>query len=79
MAAGPFAGFAIRLLPEIYKQATSGISMMTPSVAYYSAFYRLPLGNPEPIENMVANNPGSFGYNEATRKFNLPPPTGQPE
>ena len=27
----------------------------------------------------MANNPGSFGYNEATRQFNLPPPSGQPE
>jgi hemolysin activation/secretion protein len=50
-----------------------------PSVAYYSGFYRLPLGNPEPIGNVVANNPGSFGYNEATRQFRLPPSTGQPE
>ena len=27
----------------------------------------------------LRTNPGSFGYDEATRKFNLPPPSGQPE
>jgi hypothetical protein len=39
----------------------------------------MPLGNPEAIEDVIASNPGSFGYNEATRKFNLPPASGQPE
>jgi hemolysin activation/secretion protein len=39
----------------------------------------MPLGKPEAIEDVVASNPGSFGYNEATRKFNMPPPSGQPE
>ncbi|HKW30053.1 MAG TPA: ShlB/FhaC/HecB family hemolysin secretion/activation protein, partial [Verrucomicrobiae bacterium] len=65
--------------PETYKQGDQWNRYDQPIVAYYSAFYRLPLGNPEPIENMVANNPGSFGYNEATRQFHLPPPSGQPE
>jgi hemolysin activation/secretion protein len=50
-----------------------------PLVANYSAFYRLPLGNPSSIENVVADNPGSFGYDEATRRFNLPPSSGAPE
>ena len=68
-------GFA----PEVYKQGSQWNFYDQPIVAYYSAFYRLPLGNPAPIEDMVANNPGSFGYNEATRQFNLPPPSGQPE
>jgi hemolysin activation/secretion protein len=65
--------------PEVYKQSDQWNFYDQPIVAYYSAFYRLPLGNPEPIEDMVANNPGNFGYNEATRQFNLPPPSGQPE
>jgi hemolysin activation/secretion protein len=65
--------------PEVYKQGNQWNFYDQPIVAYYSAFYRLPLGNPEPIEDMVANNPGNFGYNEATRQFNLPPPSGQPE
>ncbi len=50
-----------------------------PAVANYSAFYRLPLGNAERVSDVIANNPGNFGYNEATRKFNLPAPTGRPE
>jgi hemolysin activation/secretion protein len=65
--------------PEIYKGGNQWNLYDQPIVAYYSAFYRLPLGNPEPIENVVANNPGSFGYNEATRQFRLPPPSGRPE
>ena len=48
-----------------------------PAVANYSTFYRMPLGNPTPVENVIENNPGSFGYDEATRRFNLPTPTGQ--
>jgi hypothetical protein len=31
------------------------------------------------VQNQVDNHPGSFGYNEATHQFNLPPPTGRPE
>jgi hemolysin activation/secretion protein len=50
-----------------------------PAVANYSFFYRLPLGAPVAIEDVMANKPGSFGYDEATRKFNLPPPSGQPD
>jgi len=49
-----------------------------PLVANYSAFYRIPLGSPEAIDDVVAANPDSFGYSEATRKFVLPPSAGQP-
>jgi len=72
-------GVQYGLSPETYKQGNQWHFYDEPSVANYSAFYRLALGSPEPIENLVANNPGNFGYSEATRKFNLPPPTGQPE
>ena len=65
--------------PEIYKVGNQWNFYDQPTVAYYSGFYRIPLGSPESIENAVANNPGNFGYNEATRQFNLPPPSGQPE
>jgi hemolysin activation/secretion protein len=65
--------------PETYKQGSQWDFYDQPSVANYSAFYRLPLGNPEPVENMIASNPGSFGYSEATRKFNLPPVSGRSE
>lgn len=50
-----------------------------PMVANYSAFYRLPVAGPESVQSVVAARPGTFGYNEATRQFQLPPPTGRPE
>jgi hemolysin activation/secretion protein len=65
--------------PEAYKQGNQWDLYDQPLVANYSTFYRLPLGSPKPIEDIIANNPDNFGYDEATRKFNLPPPSGQPE
>jgi hemolysin activation/secretion protein len=50
-----------------------------PRVVNYSGYYRLPLGGYPSVQNQVDANPGSFGYNEATHQFNLPPPTGRPE
>jgi hemolysin activation/secretion protein/AraC-like DNA-binding protein len=50
-----------------------------PLVANYSAYYRLPLGGYNSVEEQVEAHPGSFGYSEATHKFNLPPATGRPE
>ncbi|HWY75672.1 MAG TPA: ShlB/FhaC/HecB family hemolysin secretion/activation protein, partial [Verrucomicrobiae bacterium] len=50
-----------------------------PLVANYSMFYRMPLGETPPIADLIAEQPGSFGYDEATRKFRLPPPSGLPE
>ncbi len=65
--------------PENYKLGNQWHFYDVPLVANYSAFYRMPLGNPVSIEEVIAGNPDNFGYNEATRKFNLPPATGQPE
>ncbi|HZI32843.1 MAG TPA: POTRA domain-containing protein, partial [Candidatus Binatia bacterium] len=65
--------------PEEYKQGNQWNLYDLPIVANYSAFYRLPVGNPQPVEDVIASNPGSFGYSEATHRFNLPPPTGQTE
>jgi hemolysin activation/secretion protein/AraC-like DNA-binding protein len=50
-----------------------------PLIANYSAYYRLPLGGYKSVEQQVNANPGSFGYNEATHQFQMPPPTGRPE
>lgn len=63
--------------PQDYKAGDQWDFYDRPLVAYYSAFYRLPLSNPQSIENTVESKPGSFGYSEATRQFQLPPPTGQ--
>lgn len=65
--------------PENYKSGNQWNFYDKPQVANYSAFYRLPLGGQDPIENVIANNQDSFGYNEATRRFTLPPSTGRPE
>ena len=65
--------------PEQYKTGDQWDFYDQPVVAYYSAFYRMPLGNPEAIQNTVARKPDNFGYSEATRQFRLPPPSGQPE
>ena len=50
-----------------------------PLIATYSAYYRLPLGGYNSVVEQVEANPGTFGYNEITHKFNLPAATGRPE
>ena len=50
-----------------------------PLIANYSAYYRLPLGGYKSVEQQVEASPGSFGYNEITHQFQVPPPTGRPE
>jgi hypothetical protein len=65
--------------PEDYKVDEHWPFYDRPLVANYSAFYRVPIGNPEAIGSVVANSPGNFGYDEATRKFRLPGPSGRPE
>ena len=49
-----------------------------PLIANYSGYYRIPLAGIPSVEQQVEGNPASFGYNEVTHKFNLPPATGQP-
>jgi len=65
--------------PEDYKTGKQWSFYDEPLVANYSTFYRMPLGNPSSVAEVVAPNVGNFGYDEATRRFNLPPPSGQPE
>jgi hemolysin activation/secretion protein len=50
-----------------------------PLVANYSAIYRLPLGSAASIADTINTAPGSFGYDEATRQFRMPPPSGNSE
>jgi hemolysin activation/secretion protein len=69
----------IPLYTDLYNSGTRWNFYDLPQVANYSTFYRIPLGSPAAIEDIVASNPGSFGYDEATRKFNVPPPSGQPD
>jgi hemolysin activation/secretion protein len=72
-------GLQYSFSPEDFKGSDSWALYDKPLVANYSAFYRMPLASPEPIAEQIANQPGSFGYDEATRRFHLPPPSGVPE
>jgi hemolysin activation/secretion protein/AraC-like DNA-binding protein len=67
--------------PEQFKQNDyfTATPFDDPLVANYSGYYRIPLANPDSVERQVESSPASFGYNEVTHKFNLPPATGQPE
>jgi len=64
---------------EVYKKGGDWEPYDKPQVANYSGFYRLPLAAPDSIADQAAGSAGKFGYNEATRKFDLPPATGAPE
>ena len=50
-----------------------------PSVANYSAYYRLPLGRQVSVQQQVDGSSGRFGYNEVSHQFVMPPPSGRPE
>ena len=65
--------------PETYKTGDSWNFYDQPSVANYGGFYRLPLGGFGAIDDQIAKKGGNFGYDEASRKFNLPAPSGRPE
>ncbi len=54
-------------------------SLDSPDVAYYSGFYRAPLGAPAEVEQQIAQDQTHFGYNETTKQFVPPPATGRPE
>jgi hemolysin activation/secretion protein len=65
--------------PEAFKGGKNWAAYDLPLVANYSAFYRAPLASPPAISELISATPGGFGYDEATRKFRLPAPSGQPE
>ena len=56
-----------------------GSPLDQPQIAFYNAFYRLPLGAPRSVEEAAASRPSQFGYNEATRQFSVPPASLVPE
>jgi len=65
--------------PELYKGGQQWNFYDQPLVANYSGFYRIPLGSPESVAEVVESHPGTFGYDEGARKFNLPPASGRPD
>jgi hemolysin activation/secretion protein len=72
-------GIQYSFSPEESKQGSEWNFYDRPLVANYSGFYRIPLGGPSSVEQELERQPGSFGYDEATHRFNLPPASDQPE
>jgi outer membrane protein assembly factor BamA len=72
-------GLQYSFSPSEYKTGDQWNFYDRPLVANYSTFYRLPLGDSQPIEQNPAASSTGFGYDEATRKFRLPSPSGRPE
>lgn len=66
--------------PEAYKPAGSvhGFYDM-PEVVNYSAYYRIPLSFDSDLRENLEQQPPTFGFDEVTHKFNLPPATGHPD
>ncbi len=50
-----------------------------PAIANYSTFYRWPLSKTQSIPEQIAASPDHFGYDETTRQFRLPSPSGKSE
>jgi hemolysin activation/secretion protein/AraC-like DNA-binding protein len=78
---GGQAGLQYGFTPENMKVNDRNVDVPFdyPLIANYNAFYRMPLGHPQAVQQDIDNSQFQFGYNEATRRFQLPPATGQPE
>jgi len=72
-------GLQYSFSPQEYKKGNSWNFYDQPLVANYGGFYRLPLASPESVAEAVAAQSDNFGYDEASRKFRLPAPSGRPE
>jgi len=74
-------GFQYGFSPNAYKPSLGSDTsqsyniMDAPQVAYYSGFYRAPLGAPSGAETQITQDPTHFGYNETTKQFVTPPAT----
>jgi len=73
-------GFSYGFSPQQYKEPRPEPDLLLnrPLISFFSAYYRLPLGNPESVQQQI-NTSGTFGYSEATRQFVLPPAALRPE
>jgi len=71
-------GFDYNFSPQEYKSSSdaNGFPPDMPQVASFSGFYRLPLGGGGGLREDYEQKPVTFGYDEVSHKFNLPPPTG---
>jgi len=70
-------GLQYSFTPEFEKYQTADVNTPfdSPLIANYSAYYRMPLGEPRGVQEAVEANPGRFGYNEATHQFVTPAPS----
>ncbi len=73
-------GFFYGFSPESFKNPTPDLDFLLnrPQVAFYGGYYRLPLGEPESVEQQIRANPG-FGFDEGSRQFRLPPASSRPD
>jgi len=66
--------------PQSFKGDTGmEVPLDAPLVASYSGFYRMPFGAGEGLRKDTEDKPVTFGYDEITHHFNLPPPSGHPD
>jgi hemolysin activation/secretion protein len=73
-------GLNYNFSPQAYKPSGSFNNFLdAPLVASYSGYYRIPLGYGENLREDSDHQPVTFGFDEVTHKFNLPPATGNPE
>lgn len=74
-------GFDYNFSPQEYKPDGSVKGFYDlPLVTSYSAFYRLPLDfSGAARREELERKPATFGYDEVTHQFSLPPPGGHPD
>ncbi|HEX7655032.1 MAG TPA: ShlB/FhaC/HecB family hemolysin secretion/activation protein [Verrucomicrobiae bacterium] len=72
-------GIDYNFSPQQYKSGATEVPTDAPMVASYSAFYRLPLGGGHGYREELERQPVTFGYDEVSHKFSMPPPTGHPD
>ncbi|HEV2694096.1 MAG TPA: ShlB/FhaC/HecB family hemolysin secretion/activation protein [Verrucomicrobiae bacterium] len=73
-------GLDYNFSPQAFKDGRDAeVPLDSPMVASYSTFYRLPLGTGEGYREETEQQPATFGYDEVSHKFNLPPPSGHPD
>ena len=73
-------GFDYNFSPQDFKPDRSVHGFYDlPLVTSYSAFYRIPLGFGGRLRDELDREPVTFGFDEVSHKFNLPPPTARPD
>ena len=71
-------GLQYSFSPESYKSGNESFYDL-PSIANYSAFYRLPIASLDEEMPERSVDVGDFGYDEVSKRFRPPPLSGNPE